>query len=480
MKLISTRTLLPFAMLVAVAASLLAPSSASAILAGAESNRELVNSDRTPALQRIALDKMKKQGVQVVRGNFGWNEVATSKCKGKSITQLSNHRNSCYNWKIFDSFVKQANQRRIQVLISITRVPTWVINSTPENMGRTGPQFTKVLRNYVAFHKAAATRYKAGSKYGFIQYWTIHNEPNSKTYWGPRPNPNWYAMLYGKTAVAIKRAHKTALVAPGPTGPTGGSGGMKPLAFMRAFQAKVPKYLPGSMPMKRRYLNAWAHNPYPGSRSQPSVASNTTSHRDSVGMAKIDNLFKQLDKAPITRGTRVWATEFGWETSGTLKVSMAQQAQFIAEAFDWLDRKRRVTIGISYGLTDPKEAYDWQSGTFSSNGRIKPSFKMFQRMVSVPQGGKGGVVRRGTVVKVWGRSNISPRTGVLAFSIPGRQCAPGRMWCTVRGQRRKGDGSITAMMRVTTPKIRFSVWSKGIPKLKIKAGYGMARSLRTN
>lgn len=436
------RLLLPTtATLVAIAAALAMPTSAHAILVGMESNRELVNSTQTPELQAEALQKMKDQGVAVVRANYRWYEVAEG-CAGQSPRQLENHLNPCYTWDRLDSLVQQANQRRMSVLLSLTQNPSWLHRTDNRLMMGTGGAFNRGLVHYAAFHKAAGTRYRQGSGFGFVRFWTIHNEPNSRTYWGGMrhaASPRDYARLYAAAAVALKGANPAALIAPGPTGPTGGAGGIRPVRFVREFQTHVVRYLPGPMANKKRFINAWAHNPYPGFNHQPHKAAGA-SHVEAVSMAMIDRLFKQLDKAPITRGTKVWATEFGWETNGPFSTNERLQAQFIAEAFDWLNSKRRVQIGISYGLTDPPAAdvHDWTSGTFTNAGKPKQSYAMFQRMVSVPQAGTNGVVRAGTKLRIWGRSNVNPGGTLLSYRLVGRKCNPGftaAQHCLVPGQR---------------------------------------------
>ena len=219
-----------------------------------------------------------------------------------------------------------------------------------------------------------------------------------------------------------------------------------------------------------------AHNPYPSTYSQPTVSAGVDNPQV-IRMAKIDRLFKMLDSHPLTKNSKVWATEFGWETTGPGKISEARQAQFIAESFDFLDSKRRVELGISYGLTDPKDLNDWQSGTYRPNGVAKLAVKMMQRMVSVPKAGTTNKVKRGTIVRVWGRSNVSPKTGVLAYTIPGKKCKPGFVWCLVPKQKRAFDGSIVASMKIMQPKITFATYDAGNAVAGIKAGYGYPRAI---
>lgn len=436
--------------LVATIAALAAiPASAHAVMIGMESNRELVNTTQTPELQEVALNLMKAQGVQVVRANARWYEVAGG-CAGESIASLGNHLNSCYDWARIDSLVKLTNERKMSVLLSFQQNPSWMFASIPNNpdsdpqyyMGTTNGQFASTVAYLTAFHKAAATRYKQGSAYGFVKFWTVHNEPNSAYYWGARPNPLRYAQLYGSVAPAIRSANPGSSIAPGPTGPTGGRSGIKPVVFIKAFQQHVVKFLPGSMSNKRRYINAVAHNPYPDSWNGPSYFKRTQ-HKDAISMGTIDKLVKLLDSKPITKGTKVWATEFGWQTrpEPTQWVSNGTQARYIAEAFDWLDsKKKRVQIGISYGLTDPDGLVDWQSGTIFNNGTKKPSFAMFQRMVSVIAADKRGRVsaRKHPRIRVWGRSNVNPRGTQLRWRVVNGKCsARGRKnaYCPVAGQK---------------------------------------------
>lgn len=442
------RIILPIA---AIAAALTAPSSASAIMVGMESSSELVNTTQTNEQRERALDLMKMQGVQVVRVNWRWYEVAEG-CAGQSAKELENHENPCYDWSRLDNLVSETNKRRMQVLISIQQNPSWLhpgksspVDGTQFFMGNSQAEFNRTKLFYASFHKAAATRYRNGSPIGFIRNWTVHNEPNSPVFWGGRPSPLRYAQLYGATAKAIRMGSTGARIAPGPTGPTGGTGGVKPLAFLRVFQKFAPRYIPGgSMAVKRRYLNAYAHNPYPDVRNQPKYLARRQ-HRDIVSMGSIDKLFRQLDKSPLTRRTKVWATEFGWQTPPERinRVPLSRQARFVAEVFDYLDSKRmgrvgRVEIGISYGLTDPDGAEDWQSGTIFNNGRRKPSFYMFQRMISVQDAALNGRVRANTRVRVWGRSNVNPRGTRLVWRLVGGKCdrrAARNGFCTVKGQR---------------------------------------------
>lgn len=473
--------------------ALAAPTSAHAIMAGAESNGLLVNSTATPAIQKAELDRMKSQGVQVVRVNFGWSEIAAG-CANATPAQLTDHLNGCYNWSVIDSFVKLAGENKMRIVLSTSRVPQWINPAGCAQdgllcfyMGKTQAEFNKVHQAYAAFMRAAGTRYKNGSPYGTVQYWTIWNEPNADTFWKPMPNAARYAQLYGAAAQALKAVYPAAKVAPGPTGPKGKYEPNRSLAFVRpanfiaAFQAHLPKFLPKSNP--RRFIDAWAHNPYPLVLAAQPSAKLPTIKKPVIGMSNIEDLFQILDSKPITRKLPVWATEFGWETrphevNRNLSVPMAMQAQYVGEAYDRLDRTGRVTIGIWYGVTDgplrqdPNYDFamtaDWQSGTFTMEGVAKPSFKMFQRMISVPKGS----VRKGAMVDVWGKSNLAPSKGRVVVCT--KLClTKAAVWAYVPGVKRKSTGEMMARYKVTQAKTYFAVYDA--QKQLGGDGYGMTR-----
>jgi hypothetical protein len=442
------RRILPLA--VACLGMLLAPAAAHATLYCVESNGEFINSDRTLAQQEAALDKVVAQGGDVVRVNIGWNEVAGS-CSGQSSAELRNPDNPCYTWTVVDNFVGAANARRVLVLATVSRAPSWLHGYTdPFYLGTTGTQFNRSVDHFSAFMGALAERYKAGSSHGFIRMFTIWNEPNSSNYFKPMHTaflrslaPRRYALLYARAAIQVKLANTDALIAVGPTNPTGNPGGkppgIAPLTFVAGVQRALPAMLPGTGTFERRYISAWAHNPYPGIGTAPSRGN---MRAPQVGMANIRDLFRQLDAAPVTRNLRVWATEFGYQTNPpdrALGIPASLQGRFAAESFDWLDSTNRVPVQIWYGLTDPTDLTNWQSGTYYSWGRAKVSVLWWRRPISVPVSS----VRYGTRVRVWARSNLNPAATRIAISYDGRR------WRLLAISGRKGDGTLVSSVPVT-------------------------------
>lgn len=438
------RRLLPTLALASLA--LLVPASAHAVIYGVEANNDLANSNRSTAQRTQTLDRMQAQGIRIVRVNMGWNELAEN-CGGVSASALANQEHPCYTWGVFDQVVSLASERGIQVLASISRAPRWLHGtSNAAYVGTTSSQWARTVLHYEAVMQATASRYRTGSDIGRVARWTVWNEPNSPTYFAPqhtyalkRAVPRRYAQMVARTAVAVRKVDPYAQVAAGPTGPTGGSAGIRPITFVQQVQAALPYFLPGTGSYERRFMHAWAHNPYPGVSTAPSRG---TISSPSVGMANIRDLFRQLDRAPVTRGLPVWATEFGYQTNPPdriLGISAQLQGRFMAESYDWLDSTRRVPVQIWYGFRDPDQPSDWQSGTWYNNGRAKVSRLWQMRPVSVP----ADTARRGQSVRVWARSMVNPRATRIAMSTDGRT------WRLLPIIGRRADGTMVQLVRVS-------------------------------
>lgn len=437
------RRLLP--VLAIASLTLFAPASAHAVIYGVEANNDLANSNRSLEQRTQTLDRMKSQGIGIVRVNMGWNELAAN-CDGISASALANHEHACYSWGVFDTVVRLASERRILVLASISRAPRWLHGSdNGAYVGTTGSQWTKTMLHYEAVMQAAATRYRRGSSRGSVRMWTVWNEPNSPTYFAPMHTailkvamPRRYAQMVARSAVAIKKGDRYAYVAAGPTGPTGGRSGIRPITFVARVQAALPIFLPGSGAYERRWIQGWAHNPYPGLNTAPSRG---TIRSPSVGMSNLRDLFVQLDRHPVTRRLPVWATEFGYQTNPpdrVLGINVFRQGRFMAESYDWLDSMRRVPVAIWYGFRDPDQPGDWQSGTWYNNGRAKASRLWQMRPISVPV----DRVRRGQNVRVWSRSMLRPRVTRIAISTNGRT------WRLLPIKGRRSDGTMIQYVRL--------------------------------
>lgn len=430
-------------MLFAWACLLIACPTAQAMMIGTESNGELVNSNITPEMQIASLDRMKDHGVQVIRVNWGWNEVAQG-CAGYAPQELEDDKAPCYTWQLLDNLMRESSRRNMVILFSASRVPYWLHETSDVHyVGTTPAQYRRSFEHYAAFMTAVASRYDRQSPYGHLRMMTIWNEPNSNHFFSPRASAHRYAQMYAQAATSIKQVRPDIMLAPGPTGP---NSSIKPVAFIRTFQRALPQY---AMPWPAESLiDAWAHNPYPGKNRPPHQLGRLRA--PSIVLHNLYELPRVLDRSPITRGIDIWATESSYESppDPVHGSTLANHTRFLAETFDWYERvSRRIKVGIWYGFTDPYDLADWQSGLYRADGSAKPASAMFKRMVSVPY----DRALIGARVRVWGRANVAPRRGELVYRTSRRGA-----WHRVPGQRRANNGSLLGIMKVAKRRTWFA------------------------
>ena len=137
----------------------------------------------------------------------------------------------------------------------------------------------------------------------------------------------------------------------------------------------------------------------------------------------------------------MWARELAYETMPAERkngVSLGNQANYMADAMGIAAKTNRVPLFIWYVMTDPSEAADWQSGLLTATGAAKPSSFMYRRPVSPGT----SLVKKGTVLKVWSKSNVAGGATIVMSTN-------GSTWKTAPGQRRAADRSVTATVKVT-------------------------------
>lgn len=367
---------------------------------------------------------------QIVRTTVRWNEIARN-CGGEEPAALRDPANPCYDWQVIDETVRGSRVAGAQVVGSISRVPTWVNNNADyRHTGVTWTQFQRTLVHYEAFCHAVARHFASDPLR--VGYWTVWNEPNSRTFFRPFDGSQYkrYAHLTVRCATALKHGAPGVLVAAGPTGPS--SYPVRPVTFIRGVQPWLRR-LGG-----RAVLDAWAHNPYTGAPVSPRAR---VFKPPRVGIGNVRDLFRVLDENPSTRGLPVWATEFSHVATRrepVAGVGFPNQATWLAEAQDVLWRTGRVHMFVWYVLRDPEDSNDWQSGLYLRDGRAKPAAVMFRRPIS-----RRPVVGYGGQARLWGRSHVAPDTARLVYS---RNL---RTWRTVRNQQRSADGVMTGRQLMT-------------------------------
>jgi hypothetical protein len=115
-----------------------------------------------------------------------------------------------YDWEGFDNVVRETAERGLELVPNPYGVPNWVSEER-----WTTPIGKRVLvREWREFLTALVRRYGPEGEfwslpeneylpYQPIRTWQIWNEPNSITWWFPRPRPSEYALLLERSARAI-------------------------------------------------------------------------------------------------------------------------------------------------------------------------------------------------------------------------------------------------------------------------------------
>ena len=98
-----------------------------------------------------------------------------------------------------------------------------------------------------------------------------------------------------------------------------------------------------------------------------------------VTLGTLPRLFKALDRSGVFRpGLPVYLTEWGYATSGTRRISPAQQATFTAHAFRLAAAQPRVRQLMQYGLyTRPGTSFD--TGIITTTGAPLPALKVLRQ-----------------------------------------------------------------------------------------------------
>ncbi len=114
------------------------------------------------------LDQVDALGVDVVRVNLRWDEIAA-----KRPAKPSSHLDPAYRWAAGDVLLGGLRARGIAPVVTLVGTPRWA------NGGRAANWAPKSPSSFANFAYAAAKRYP------YVRRWVIWNEPNK--YWQLRP-----------------------------------------------------------------------------------------------------------------------------------------------------------------------------------------------------------------------------------------------------------------------------------------------------
>jgi hypothetical protein len=361
-------------------------------------------------------------GVKLVRVTLRWYQVAPNR-----PAAARDPNDPAYDWSGYSTALDALHADGITVLLTLWGSPRWA-------NGDRRPAWLPSA----GFGDFA---YAASKEFPWVHLWTAWNEPNTRATALP-VSPRLYTQRVLDPAWAgLHQANGANRVAGGVTSPRATAGGMSPLAFMEG------------MARAHARLDAYAHNPYPGSSRETPFRDPCTYCR-TLTMARLP-----LVRADVTRyfGPKpIWLTEYGYQTNPPDRlfgVSPTLQARYLGEAGLRTWEEPGVTMLINFLVRDEPELGGWQSGFFAANGSVKPSYRAFGLPLAE-------VSRSGWRVVLWGQ--VRPGSGRRPYVLQRRA---GSRWVAIGGTRRtdaSGSFEVTIrarpgeQLRTTSPVVAYA------------------------
>jgi hypothetical protein len=317
------------------------------------------------------LDRARTVGTAVVRTIVSWHLVAASR-----PADPSDPFDPAYQLSDLDDLARSAQQRGVELLITIWGTPPWANggegpNSPPHDSD-----------DFAAFAQALADRYSGRHPgYPAVRLFSVWNEPNLEQFLAPQfdeagrsVSPALYADLVRAANAGIKRGNPDALVAIGETSPRGQDrpslgrvqDSHSPVRFARLLSEIDP----------RVPFDAWAQHPYPA-RHTTAPASPVRWPR--VSLSNLERFGESLDDWFDHDGLPVWVTEYGHETKPVdpVGVEPETQAQYVTEALALTAGNPRVRLFVWFIFRDRFDE-PWQSGLIDADGSPKPALARFR------------------------------------------------------------------------------------------------------
>jgi Glycosyl hydrolase catalytic core len=341
----------------------------------------------------LVFPQLERTGTELVRVNLWWAgpsiRVATRRPR-----RPADPSDPAYNWDTYDRTVRFAIVNGMEPIFSIMGTPPWANAAKGWNVAPTN------ARDLRLFAVAAQRRYSGtfvnadGIMLPRVNLWMAWNEPNNPVFLKPQfrraGQGGWtiqsardYARICNAIVQGVKSVRRSSKVACGVTGPRGnnnpssGRPSVSPLPFLRAMKAAGA-----------RGFDAYAHHPYPGSAVETPTTRPAQGSRGqaptAVTLGNFDSLVTEVNRL-YGRSTRIWITEFGYQTNPPdrlLGVTYSKQAAYLTQAAAYARRHPQVDVFLWFLLRDEPRVGGWQSGLITVDGKRKPSFNAFRRVVA--------------------------------------------------------------------------------------------------
>jgi hypothetical protein len=308
-------------------------------------------------------------GATVIRTTVQWHQVAP-----KRPAAPANPFDAAYRLDDLDELVRNAQQRGLEVLITIWGTPPWANGGLGPNKVPRRP------RDLTDFARALAGRYSGRhAGYPFVRFFSVWNEPNLEQFLAPQfddsgrsLSPGLYASLFEAAAAGIRLGNPAALVGAGETSPRGRDHRIATIQDSHA-PGTFARLLAEAAPGLR--FDAWAHHPYPTAPRRPPTQQ---ARWPNVALAQIPRLAESLDRWFGRSATPIWVTEYAYETrpEDEKGVTHAVQAQFAARAVRLAGADERIEMFVWFTFRDDP-GNPWESGLVSRAGKRKPAYGPF-------------------------------------------------------------------------------------------------------
>jgi hypothetical protein len=333
------------------------------------------------------LDRVQAAHASIIRTIVDWRAVAPRRPRN-----AASPFDKAYRLGDLDQMLRNAQQRGMQVMITIWGTPKWA------NGGKSPNVAPKRLTDLTNFARAVATRYSGRyAGYPYVGRYSVWNEPNLGIFLSPQfdakgkiISPRTYANLYRAARKGIKAGNRGALVAIGETSNQGRDHKLRgindsvaPGTFARLLAAQ-----------KGLAFDAYATHPYP---TRPSLPPTQKVRWPNVTLTQLKRFETSIDQWFHRRNIPVWITEYGYETKPAEPhgVTNAKQAAYLGSVARTLRADPRVHMLIWFIFRDSKTSL-WQSGLYSGSGAQKPAFKTFSALARVIAGESLTVKKRVT------------------------------------------------------------------------------------
>jgi hypothetical protein len=316
------------------------------------------------------LDGARDAGASVIRTTVVWAEAAP-----RRPANPTSSFGPAYQLDGVDDLVRNAQQRGIELLITIWGTPAWANGGQAPNRAPRDPQ------DLEDFAQALADRYSGRhTGYPSVRLYSAWNEPNLEQFLAPQfdsegnsVGPALYAPIGRAVYDGVKRGNSEALVAIGEASPRGhdvpGRGGVQdshsPARFARLLSEERP----------RVRFDAWAQHPYPP-RSELGPTKPVRWPR--VGFANLERFGEALDDWFDRDDIPLWLSEYGHETAPDDPVGVGRelQAHYVQQAIALGAENPRVRMLVWFIFRD-RAGTLWQSGLLAADGSSKPSLAAF-------------------------------------------------------------------------------------------------------